>query len=397
MPRIIQPSGPVASFDPELATLSDVLPPHVALLCVTNSSSPDGPALSLNWHYKRTTESAPHESISPELPLSGLSLAVQMEDADASRDEEHPWEDTYYDAMNWWLQQDALVTWVRELLTSSTQPRLVIWDNTAYDIPWELFYHQPQGRSDDEPHGWLGALVPVIRWTSVHDGERVWRFSAEEQRSEGGLLMLEDETLKADSDVYPRYLIEPPLRTMHELMHRLNEPGAPFGLLVIRCHGLYSNVLRRFTLGGLALNRYTDYSMTALRHFRTPVLLNACASGQTLRDTRSPGHPVRSFVELFLRRGASAVIAVTGDIDIDHSHDFATRLLWTTESGKANLASILQQHRKHYANKARRPPGARDTRTEEDFQRFFASFLYVYYGHPDTTLRVVCRAEEGAP
>ncbi|MER5466383.1 CHAT domain-containing protein [Streptomyces sp. NPDC002668] len=396
IPEDVVPARPAAGFDPERAGLADALPPEVALLCVTSSSSlPGQPALSLNWHHARSTQAAPHDPVSPKLPLTGLSLAALMKEVGAA--EGQPWEDAYYDAMNWWLPQDPLVGWIRDLLATTRHPRLIIWDNTAHDIPWELFYHQSQGDAENQAQGWLGELIPVIRWTSIHDGERTWRFSAEECASEGPLLMLEDMTLKEQEDIFKPYLIEDRFETMEALMHRLSEPATPFGLLMIRCHGEYSSASRSFKLGGLALNRYTDYSMAALRTFRPPVVLNACASGRTLQDERYPGKPVRSFAELFLRRGASAVIAVVGDVGLLHSHDFARRLLEMTAAKKTNLATVLQEHRQHYAKDARRPCGPEDPRTEGNFKLFFASFLYVYYGHPNATLRTTPRRDGGAP
>ncbi|MFE7560014.1 hypothetical protein [Kitasatospora sp. NPDC057500] len=98
---------------------------------------------------------------------------------------------------------------------------------------------------------------------------------------------------------------------------------------------------------------------------------------------------MRSFVELFLRYGASGVVAVIGDIDIDHSHDFATRLLEHAVDKPVNLAAMLQEHRRYYcAELTREPSGGEQRDVEEDYKHFLTSFLYVYYGHPDTTLHL---------
>ncbi|MDT0343876.1 CHAT domain-containing protein [Streptomyces litchfieldiae] len=396
-PEDAVPPPPARGFEPERAGLTASLPDDVALLCVTASRWEGEPRLTLNWHHRRSVRSASHERISLELPPSDLSLARLVREAGERRDG-RAWRDAYYEVMNWWLPETRLMEWIRELLATPGGGRLVVWDNTAHDIAWELLYHQPSLNDPDPTTGWLGELIPVIRWTSVHDGERYRRYSAEEWAGEGGLLMLEDETLDggrpADApDSFTPYLVEPRARTVPELMSRLGEPGEPFGLLLIRCHGVYSPETRRFTLGGLSLNEYTDFSMAALRRFRAPVLLNACSSGRTVADARHPGAPVRGFAELFLRRGASAVIATVGDIDLNHSHDFAVRLLLETEAGQTNLAAVLHGHRRHYARLARRRPGEReDSRTEADFKLFFDSFLYVYFGHPDTSLVTVTAA-----
>ncbi|WP_049580731.1 CHAT domain-containing protein [Streptomyces sp. SBT349] len=400
-----EPEPPPREFEPERVGLNAALPADVAMLRVTGSSWEGRPRLNLSWHHGGSVEVATHEQVSIELPPADLSLARLVAEAAEAEAEgaarpsgARPWQDTYYEVMNWWLPESRLVEWVRELLAARGQPRLVIWDNTPYDIPWELLYHQPSLDAEPSDEGWLGELIPVVRWLSVHDGARSRDWSAEERASEGGLLMLEDERFAEREDSFAPYLVEPRARTVQELMNRLGDHLDPFGLLLIRCHGVYSRATRNFTLGGLSLNEYTDFTMRALRRHRAPVLLNACSSGRTVLEARGPGGQVRSFAELFLRRGACAVIATVGDIDLNHSHDFAVRLLHTTEERRTNLAAVLHAHRRHYARRARRRAGeARDSRTEADFKLFFASFLYVYYGHPDTSLRTLARGAGNGP
>ena len=382
-------------FDPTQAELSAALPEDVALLCVTSSRSNNQPRLNLSWHYRRSVRVSPYENVSADMPLSDLSLSKLVEET-ASCQGGTPWRKAYFDAMSWWLSPDRLIEWVRELIAVQGECRLVIWDNTAYEIPWELFYCESAGDADDRTQGWLGELIPVIRWTSIHDGIRNWNYSAEERHCEGGLLMLEDEAFGEESDSIDIFLVEPPTRSIPDLMNRLEEASVPeFGLLLIRCRGIYSKDSREFTLGELSLNEYREFTMSALHTSRAPVLLNACSSGRTVTDSRRPGMPVRSFAELFLRRGASAVIAAVGEIDLNHSHDFARRLLFETTDDKTRLAEVLHNHRKHYARSVRR--ARTDSRSEADFRLFFDSFMYVYYGHPNTTLRTVPRDQRSSP
>ncbi|RKN08584.1 CHAT domain-containing protein [Streptomyces radicis] len=402
--RSAEPPPPPSAFEARPAGLADALPPDVALLRVTATSRGGHEQLTLSWHHGGTMRTAPDERLSVQGPLSELSLAALVARAAAESEGKHPWRAAYYDVMNWWLPETRLGEWLRELLAAAGQPRLVVWDNTPYDIPWELLYHQPArptGRDGDaaedtqdtvpERQGWLGELIPVVRWVSVYDGARARAYSAERHVGEGGVLMLEDERFTDGRDDFGRYLVEPPTRTVQALMHRLDQPVEPFGLLLIRCHGVHSPMSRHFSLGGLSLNEYTDFPMTALDVHRAPVLLNACSSGRTVRDPRRPDAAARGFPELFLRRGASAVIATVGDIDLNHSHDFALRLLHEAEEAPTRFADALHRHRGHYARRARRTPGAEDRRGEADFKLFLHSFLYVYYGHPDSSLRVVAR------
>ncbi|MGY0465962.1 hypothetical protein ACW14Y_37750 [Kitasatospora sp. cg17-2] len=390
VPEDVERPGPRDEFEPGWAGLGEALPPGTAMLCVTGSGSSEQPRISMTWHHARTVQTAPSP---PELPQLGLSLARLMKDATNAADApvrtgcDGPWSTAYHQVRNWWLYQNALVRWIRDLIASTPQPQLVVWDNTPYNIPWELFYHEPSAASGGDG-AWLGELVPVVRWTSVHDGPRVWDYSAPKHASKGGLVMLLDGDLDVPLGGFPDYLADPPYRTVDDLMARLNRPDDPLGLIMIRAHGSYSESANAFTIGGRSLNRFTGYPMHTLQESGPPVLLNSCASGQAMQDEQLPGRPVRSFVELFLRKGASAVVAVIGDIDIDHSHDFAARLLEDAADRPVNLAAVLREHRQHYAKRTRDSSGKNEQSIEKDFKLFLTSFLYVYYGHPETTLHL---------
>ncbi|MGW4803254.1 hypothetical protein [Kitasatospora sp. NPDC004272] len=402
-PPDLVPSDPPDEFDPGWAGLGAALPTGTAMLCVTGSGPADRPGLSMTWHHARNVQSAPSR---PELPELGLSLSRLMKEAGEAPvrpGREGPWEAAYYEVRNWWQYQSTLVRWIRDLFAAEPRPRLVVWDNTAHNIPWELFYHQPSAHAGGGPEGWLGELVPVVRWTSVQDGPRVAGYSAAQHVNTGGLLMLEEENLAMPVDAFAEHLLEPPHRTVDAFMRRLDRPeDGPLGLVMLRCHGFYAPTAGEFVIGGPSLNRFTGYPMKRLQEFRPPVVLNSCSSGQAIEDDRLPGRPVRSFVELFLRHGASAVVAVIGDIDSGHSHDFATRLLRTATEKPVNLAGVLQEHRRHYHRALTHAPSGQDASAqdpadlEENYRRFLTSFLYVYYGHPDTTLHLTPPGSDGS-
>ncbi|NUU22026.1 MAG: hypothetical protein HOV68_11020, partial [Streptomycetaceae bacterium] len=313
----------------------------------------------------------------------GVSIAEIVARATAAgsgRDageEDKPWRDAYYEVMNAWRQMDTLVEWMRELVGGGADAQLVVWDNTRFEVPWELFRHEDE-------NAWLGELISVIRWTTVHDGARSWTYSAPEHASTGGVLMYEDKELAVPADRFHRYEVVPRKTTMGQLIRQLNDETVDFGLVVVRCHGKYSNDPRKMKLGGMPLIEFADVRMAALRRNRAPVLLNACVSA------RPVGVMPRSFAELFLRYGASAVIATVAEVGLNHSHEFAVRLLEKAEEGAVNIARALRDHRRAYAGPVRRDLGTdEDLRTEKDFELFFHGFMYVYFGHPGTTLRAI--------
>jgi hypothetical protein len=364
-------------FDPGNVQLSQSLPPNVAMLCVTNATFAGEPSFKLHFHHRGTVRSAATDDDLADQRPADLALA------DIDNAGPRPWQSAYHRTMAWWATKHTLVTWMRDLLADD-DARLVVWDNTSHEIPWELFYDRPP--DDTAQTGWLGELIPVLRWTAVHDGVQAWQYKAHKRECAGGILMYEDPTMAVEPDGYAGHEIAPRAKTMHDLMARIEQPIHDFGMMVIRCHGEYSGDSRKFTLGGLPLNAYTEFGMRALKKSGAIVLLNACASGRPVVDQRHRGSATRSFAELFLRRGAGGVIAITGDIDLNHSHDFAVRLIDEASDGAVNIADTLLSHRRHYAARVRYQPG--QPRTEEDFKEFFASFMYVYFGHPDTILRM---------
>lgn len=376
-------------MEPDQVSLEAELPANVALLCVSRASFEGLPSFKLHFHYRSQVRAAAlsqdlEEQRPPELVLAKIAEETNSGDS--------PWRDAYYDMMSWWAPKRKLVQWIRVLLSTAEEPRLIVWDNTDYEIPWELFYQKIQGAEGR----WLGELIPVIRWITVHDGGKPWHYDAQEHRCVGGLLMLEEPEMAVRPDGFKRYEIEQRVQTMYELARRLDVPTHPFGLLVIRCHGVYSKDIRRYTLAGLSLNEYTEFPMQALSEAGALVFINACVAARPVIDVRHPGAASRSFAEIFLRHGAAGVIATVGNIDLQHSHDFAVRLLESSETEDLNVPEAIRSHRAYYAGKVRRPTGGLDKRTESDFKRFFSSFMYVYFGHPKTALRTVLMHEEGS-
>ncbi|WTW93329.1 hypothetical protein OG216_08035 [Streptomycetaceae bacterium NBC_01309] len=388
-----EPTG----FDPENARLTENLPADVAMLCVTETEWAGKPSFKLHFHYRgrvRCTVAA--ADLNAQRPRS-VSIAELVDRAGDGRSPgEGSWREAYYDVMSGWAPMATLVEWVRELLDAEGDPQLVVWDNTGFEIPWELFRHTIALDDDDPGHddGWLGELIPVIRWTTVHDGANAGRYTATSRESRGGVLMYEDPALAvepAEADLFRRFEVAERRTTMAQLIRQLNDTSVAFGLVIVRCHGTYSAEERRMKLGGMPLNEFSDVRMRALRKYRAPVLLNACVTA------RPVGVVPRSFAELFLRYGAGAVIATVAEVGLNHSHEFAVRLLEEAEFGEVNIARTLLDHRRHYAERVRRAFDAdEDPRTEEDFKLFFHSFMYVYFGHPGTTLRAIPREGGGA-
>lgn len=367
------------TFDPRDARLQDELPPNCALLCVTAAASHEKPRFKLNFHFAGAAdESTDAEIADQEVP--DLSLA--------SIAERQQWRDDYYELMDWWADKAHLRRWIRQLLMAAhtTSARLVVWDNTNHQIPWELYYVGPSASGDP---GWLGALIDIVRWTSIHDDRREARYTAVETVSSGTVLVMETDDIDPDlrvADLVAPYG-PPPQHEMLGLLDLLDQDDLQFALLFVHCHGVNATNGRTFELGGVALNEFTDREMRALSSCQSVVILNACNTAKIVPAGAYSTLANRSFAELFLRQGASTVVATLAQVGLDHTHDFARGLI-RAEGAEKRIATFLRMRRLRHARKVMRPKGV-DTRKSWHFEEFFYSFMYVCFGHPDTEVHLV--------
>lgn len=372
-------------FGARRVPLDHEVSPDVALLCVkANAYGPR--SFELHFHYRGEVRSANrHDELDKQQAHEQLALSRLKADVP---DEE--WRRLFSWIGEWCGYQFALNCWLGDLLKNDGA-QLIVFDVTGYEIPWELFrYEPPPGAAG--PDGWLGALVPVSRWTSLpHDTEE-WHLGAVPREVNGGLLMMEDAAMRSDVDVYADFEVAAREQAIKELVRRLEVEEAEllaFSLLMIRCHGEWAPG-DRLMLNGVVLEELIEGRLPVLRRNGAVVLLNACISGRPITDDRKHLRaPTRSFAQKFLREGASAVIATLGDVDLDHSHEFAVEFVADAAMKGQNLARYLRDYRADVARRMRPAPGRPDTRTADDYRMFFWSFMYVYYGHPETTLRLI--------
>jgi len=396
---------------PGSTDLSQTLAPNVALLIVTKTTFEGMPTFQLYFHYRGRAEAATsNEQLARQHPDPSISLATLTARHMQSPQPRH-WRQAYGKLRNWWTGVYPLSRWLGSLVDADDHPRLIVWDETDYEIPWELFYRDSrppnQGRS-----GWLGELIQVIRWTTTASAPP-WRYTAQDRQCDGELLIAEHLEAGQQSDPFADYPVVARFSGLREMLIRLGQDDLrTFSLAIVHVHGEYSAQAGEFMLDGVPLNELDEYPMNALARSGAVVLLNACASGRPSADPASHQAVPRSFVEVFLRSGAGGVIATAADIDLNHRHDFVVRLVESARDKDLNVAAALQSLRADHARKAkeirelrdkadleRAQPSAGRTLSDEELERldkqvenvyrwFFAWFAYLYFGHPGTALRV---------
>jgi hypothetical protein len=144
--------------------------------------------------------------------------------------------------------------------------------------------------------------------------------------------------------------------------------------------------------------------MHALSARATAVVLNVCHSGRMVRNHVGGEDALRGFTEMFLRHGATACIATHGEVGDTVARTLLTYLVdHTRRTPERPLALMLRDFRARAAAALPRPlprTRARDHSIDYEGQRRVLSvlyqFMYVYYGHPRTTLRLAPRAPDTA-
>lgn len=405
-PTVPAPEEVVAAatrqLDGDQSVLTAELPGNVALLCVMRG---DSDRFTMSWHDGRSIREA-----QKQMPADGRkSIAHFMDRARKAAETKTgkpenpliggPWQQAYKELVYHWNELHELGGWVRDYRASAASaPHLVIWDVTGYDTPWELYYGAVgKGTDGVFERGWLGVTLPVSRW--IGDTPSLDEIRSGGRDAVGGLLLFDDGKAHEEQerprykDVYKKFesvRVGELEVSMQELLVRLEVED--FGLLLIRGHGVFAEDLRSFALAGLPLLALADRDLAALGRNRPAVLLSLCSSGRTYVDGTAPSRPVRSFVEPFIERGASTVIAILADIDVTHLHEVALDLVEAAIADAVTVPEWLRGHRADYFAQLKH---AIDIGKEDLYRMFLTSCLYVCYCHPATTLRITSKIAQG--
>jgi hypothetical protein len=297
---------------------------------------------------------------------------------------------------HWSKNQTELAHWLNRIRDRHGDTlRLIVWDDTGYELPWELFWVPPDAEHALEG-GLLGALLVMARWTTVHNSDH--DLPKERGECRGRVLAYLHADMAADSQVF-----EPYAHHVHDEMDHflraLDLPEDDTGLVYLGCHGTYGDAVMRLTLGNRTWAEFDDQDMRVLRTDRSLVCLNACHSGRFVHNPGQGEEALRGFVELFLRKGAGGCIVAGGLIGNLEARRFAQQLM-SEVAGRPDspVPRTLRDFRAR-AVAAYGPLAVIPTTRNDDEQvdtvgqkrvlRLLYAFMLQYYGHPLTTLRLV--------
>lgn len=377
------------------------LPPGMAKLLVQRARDSEGnPAYLLTGAADDGTADGgaglPYRA-EPELPPTGLNLAR------VRRDEAFPSE-FYRAVLDWSRRQRALVAWLNDLRElHGDDLHLVVWDDTDFEIPWELLALDAAHDSRAAPAGPLGALVPVARWTTLR--EQAGPLLEGPADCAGDVVGYFDGPMRADVDAFRPFAHEPhdDADTFLDSLSATGADRSP-GLVYMGCHGTHGKDLEELTAGVLTWYELNEVRMSALAGGGTVVCLNICHSGRLVRNHDGGEDALRGFSELFLRNGATACIATRGEVGETVARGLLAHLVeHAGRTPERPLAHMLRDYRSraaadlpHPVPRRRTRDGGTDHQGQRRVLRFLHQFMYVYYGHPLTTLRLAPRAPDGA-
>jgi len=295
-----------------------------------------------------------------------------------------------YNLMLIWSQQmweqetPELLGWLQDLrfTIGDDKLRMVIWDTTGFDIPWEMLL-VPAGETPSScPAGLLGGLLAVSRRIS---GRQATGEAAQyaEHACRGRLLAYVEEEMAADRKILPGYDAGA-VGNLGELLDRLETAPGTLGLVYVACHGHWAEEVSDLLLGDIQYAEIALHPLPALSRSRAVVFLNACHAGRLLWDPRL-NSGVYGFARAFVQRGADVVIGPTGLVETGLAGRIAADILaQVTRKPSPPLAAALAQVR---AKIAQRVAGQRRP-AKEDLKELIYTFMYVCYGNPYATLEL---------
>ncbi|SDJ28384.1 CHAT domain-containing protein [Lentzea albidocapillata subsp. violacea] len=316
------------------------------------------------------------------MPRPELALGDMADNESAARERAR---NIRYLMQSWSRQAESLREWVERLRATvgDGNLRLVVWDDTGYEIPWELLYlpgDEQEGRAD----GWLGQLLAVTRMVTIHSFDPRRRPNPLELGDHvctGDAVAWAIDDMRADLASINRFN---PLRcrSNDELLDRLYDT-APLGLVYIAAHGKFSDRMTELTLDDLGLEAFDYGDLPGLHASHGLVFMNACHSGRLLNDVRV-NLSLFGFAELFLRQGAATVIGAAGKVDTDIARTVADQIF--QEIVRDPAIPVAEAVRLVRARAATRVDGRRPAM--EALKEFLYTFMYVCYGNPFTRLAV---------
>jgi hypothetical protein len=370
-------------------------PESTAFMYVTEMSSSE---LSLRCAYKGKFLSVKSEDWIPP-PLADLAERAKTSFAERAQWTEEPTKEVVEEIRK--ILRDfssrgprELLGWMRQLAENCKESiRLIIVDDTNYEIPWEILEYADQK--------YCGAHIAVVRWSKIQLFEAYSLLKVYEIKSRGSILAYLNDRELGEQQTYAERTILSILQGdlcqfMQELVDVLSIMSAltNVGMIYLGCHGNEGIMLGSHPSDRLT---YIDLQIPIEHPDPRPIVfVNACDSA---RIKKSDG-----LLRVFLARYASGYIGTVGQVVSLYASKIAGCILQTafTQPDGVQVAELLRQLRaeavKMVTPKVQVRQGGsldiiarfeqRELSEEEKYLYFLYTFMYVYYGNPLASLKL---------
>jgi hypothetical protein len=309
--------------------------------------------------------------------------------------------------MGWSNEQRMLTGWLDERRHDHDKLELMIWDDTASRLPWELLPLSADSAGVRPVVDFLGAAVTVTRWATLdvtagnRDRVRTW---LNPYRASGPVTAYIHDRMSDDKALFDG--LDPELaEDMWDLLEMLKRTTAPdaLAMVYVGCHAEFGDDPDHWVLGGLrhALALVFHDDLIRLRMQDTLVFLNGCNTGSIGDDmgVYNDG-ALRGFAKVFLQAGAAGVLATTSQVLMGEAGVVARRLLdHLKEHPELHVADAVRELRAEAAQEIKDNMWRlfRTDRPEEqpkvnmELYKLLHPFLYVYFGSPRMQLSLARR------
>lgn len=281
-----------------------------------------------------------------------------------------------------------LLAWFEQLYTHYGEGfGLVIADQTALELPWELLEIQ-----DNE---YLGVLARIIRWVPITRFTVHHHLAIQPEHYTGDMIAYVDTVGIAHSDHEHDRLLKccTPYTSLQDLLTRLKKPLDSVALIYLACHGMFTyNDKYKTAVGSLhnPSQRVLALDLAELAEQvdkQTLIFINACHSARLIADKAG----LYGLPEIILSRLANGYIGTVGPVGSKTAQQVSEQMLDAAQKNAegVNIAEILRQMRVSAAQGILHNP----PKDDDAWFQFLYTFMYVYYGNPLAQLTLHSRIQ----
>jgi hypothetical protein len=272
----------------------------------------------------------------------------------------------------------ALREWLQTLVKLGSAVVLIIQEHAETRVPWEMV------EVDNKP---LGAQLGVVRWLTAHSTDGAVRLQTERREWTGRALSYVDVTGLEEprkEQAALEHCAHEACANVQEFRQALERPEASRALLFVASHGVmarddeHAGAFGALEETHLQITSLDLESLNSNKGERPLVFINACHSARLWNDE----YGLTGLPEVFLAKFAGAYLGTLGEVEEGLAATIGERILQAAqEDSGVCIPRLLQELRAEAFQQL--APSEGPSRSH-----YVNTFLYVFYGPPESWLRL---------